>query len=297
MGSAIYRRLLNENYTKLIVRTRSELDLLDQAATREFLRSEKPEIVIVAAALVGGIKANSERPADFISQNLGIQQNLIWGSHEAGVPKLLFLGSSCVYPRETAQPIPESALLSGTLEQTNAPYAIAKIAGMTLCDSISRQYGRSYFTLMPPNVFGDGDNFNPESSHVMAAMILRFHRALPNVAVTCWGSGAPKREFLYSDEVADACLHFLSLDSVPSTINIGTGKSISIKDLAEMVQRVVGHTGEVHWDTTKPDGFPEKTNDVSLADSLGWRATGNLEEQVGQAYRWMLENVDLSRYA
>lgn len=297
MGSAIFRKLLKENYTNLLVRTRSELDLLNQSATQRFLANERPEVVVIAAALVGGIKANSERPADFIAQNLGIQQNLIWGSHEHGVEKLLFLGSSCVYPRETFQPIPETALLSGAPEPTNAPYAIAKIAGMKMCESISKQFGRNYFSLMPPNVFGDGDNFDPVSSHVMAAMILRFHNALPDKSVTCWGSGSPKREFLDADELADACLHFLNLESVPSIINIGRGTSITIRDLAEMVQRVVGHKGKIEWDTTKPDGFPEKTNDVSLASSLGWQATGDLEQQIGRAYRWMLENVDYSRYA
>jgi len=242
--------------------------------------------VIVAAALVGGIKANSERPADFIGVNLAIQQNLVWGSHLAGVPNLLFLGSSCVYPRDTPQPIPESALLSGPPEPTNAPYAVAKIAGLTLCGALRRQYGRNYFTVMPPNVYGPGDNFDPETSHVLAAMIRRFHEALPDKPVVCWGSGLPRREFLTSDETADACVHFLGMDDVPAVVNVGSGRSVTIRELAETVQRVVGHRGPIGWDTSKPDGFPEKTNDVSLAKSLGWSSKTSLEDGVRATYEW-----------
>ncbi len=291
VGSAILRQLQRQGYSNLITRSRSELDLTNQVATRDFLEAEKPEAVVVAAALVGGIKANSTRPADFIGQNLAIQQNLIWGSHLADVQRLLFLGSSCMYPRETAQPIPESALMSGPPEPTNAPYAVAKIAGYFMCEAISRQFGRVYFTAMPPNVYGPGDNFDAQGSHVMAAMIRRFHEHLPDSKVTCWGSGLPKREFLHSDEVGSACVHLLNLDSPPSLVNIGTGTSISIKDLAELVQKVVGHKGEIAWDSSYPDGFPEKTNDVSLLKSLGWESSMALESGVKDAYHWYLENL------
>lgn len=275
----------------MVVRDRSALDLTDQAATYRFLESERPDIVVLAAALVGGIKANSERPAEFIGVNLAIQNNVVWGAHLAGVPRLLFLGSSCVYPRDTPQPIPESALLTGPPEPTNAPYAVAKIAGITLCRSLARQYGREYFTVMPPNVYGPGDNFDRESSHVLAAMVRRFHEALPDKPVVCWGSGTPRREFLTSDDAADACLCFLGLDDVPPVVNIGTGKSVTIRELAETVQRVVGHSGDIGWDTEKPDGFPEKTNDVSLARSLGWDASTSLEDGIRRAYEWYLGSL------
>lgn len=291
VGSAIVRSLERAGVTDVIVRFRDELDLTDQVAALDFLKSAKPDVVVVAAALVGGIKANSTRPADFIGQNLAIQQSLIWGSHQADIPRLLFLGSSCVYPRETPQPIPESALLTGPPEPTNAPYAIAKIAGLTMCEAISRQYGRRYFTVMPPNVYGPGDNFDPEGSHVMAAMIRRFHENLPDTPVTCWGTGSPKREFLHSDDVGDACVFLLGLDEVPSMVNVGTGSSISIKELAETVQRVVGHKGSVSWDTTKPDGFPEKTNDVSRLRGFGWTPKISLEDGIRDAYEWFRSNV------
>lgn len=291
VGSAIVRSLHKLGVSNVLTQSRQKLDLSDEAATRSYLESEKPDVVVVAAALVGGIKANSTRPADFIGQNLAIQQSLIWGSHLAGVPRLLFLGSSCIYPRETPQPIPESALLSGPPEPTNAPYAIAKIAGLYLCKSISEQYGKRYFTVMPPNVYGPGDNFDPESSHVMAAMIRRFHENLPDTPVTCWGSGSPRREFLHSDDVGDACVHLLNLDECPPMVNVGTGTSISIKELAETVQGVVGHKGTISWDTSKPDGFPEKTNDVSLLKSLGWSPRIGLEAGVRDAYQWFLDYV------
>ncbi|MBS1724113.1 MAG: GDP-L-fucose synthase [Armatimonadetes bacterium] len=290
VGSAILRRLQRDG-VETVARTRDQLDLLDQTATRSFLLEEQPDLVVVAAALVGGIKANSTRPAEFIGVNLGIQQNLIWGAHEAGVPNLLFMGSSCIYPRETPQPIPESALLTGPPEPTNAPYAVAKIAGLFLCQSLAKEHGRNYFTVMPPNVYGPGDNFDPEGSHVMAAMIRRFHENLPDTDVVCWGTGAPRREFLHSDEVADACVHLLKLDSPPAMVNIGTGTSVSIKELAETVQAIVGHKGRISWDTSMPDGFPEKTNDVSLLRSLGWTAQSTLAEGIADAYEWFKANV------
>lgn len=290
VGSAIVRRLQKDGVDP-IVRGREQLDLADQGATLAFFKDVRPDIVVDAAALVGGIKANSTRPAEFIGVNLAIQQSVLWGAHLADVPKLLFLGSSCIYPRETPQPIPETALLTGPPEPTNAPYAIAKIAGLALCDAISKQYGRQYFTVMPPNVYGAGDNFDPQGSHVMAAMIRRFHENLPDTPVTCWGTGTPRREFLHSDDVADACVHLVGLESVPSMVNVGTGTSISIKELAETVQRVVGHQGSISWDTNMPDGFPEKTNDVTRLHELGWTAKISLEQGVQDAYEWFKANI------
>ena len=290
VGSAIVRSLLARGYSNILVPTREQLDLTNQVETSTFLQAEKPDIVIDAAAVVGGIQANRSRPAEFIGVNLQIQQNLIWGSHLAGVPRFLFLGSSCMYPRDTSQPIPESAVLTGPLEPTNAPYAVAKIAGAMLCRSISDQFGREYFTVVPPNIYGPQDNFDPESSHVMAAMIRRFHENLPHTNVTCWGTGMPKREFLYVDDAADACLHLLSLDVVPSVVNIGTGRSVSILELAQRVQAVTGHLGTIQWDTSKPDGFPEKTNDVTLLTSLGWAPKTPLTNGIRETYNWFLEN-------
>lgn len=291
VGSAIVRRLEQKGLTNMVVRDRTQLDLQDQLTTQEFLCNERPDVVVVAAALVGGIRANLSRPAEFIGVNLAIQQNLIWGSHLAEVPNLLFLGSSCIYPRETPQPIPETALLSGPPEPTNAPYAVAKIAGLYLCESIHKQYGRNYFTAMPPNVYGPGDNFDPESSHVMAALIRRFHEHLPDKPVVCWGTGAPRREFLHADDVADACVFLIEQDRVPSMVNIGTGTSVSIRALAEKVQKIVGHTGPIEWDSSMPDGFPEKTNDVTRLRSMGWSHQITLDDGIADAYRWFQQKV------
>lgn len=295
VGSAILRALKARGFEHVIVRTRGELDLENQAAVRSFLAAESLDWVIDCAALVGGIEANRSRPADFIGRNLGIQQNLIWGAFEAGIENFCFLGSSCIYPRDADQPMAEDAVLTGSLEPTNAPYAIAKIAGMTLCESIWRQYGRNYFTVMPPNIYGENDNFDPEGSHVMAAMIRRFHEALPHKDVTCWGSGSPRREFLYVDDAADAILFLCESDLSWRTVNIGTGVSVSVKELAETVQSVVGHTGSIGWDTTRPDGYPEKTNDVSRLTGLGWSPTVGLEEGIRRTYRWYLENIEALR--
>ncbi len=291
VGSAIVRRLEAEGSYEILTRTRAELDLQNQAATHAFLASEKPDAVILAAAKVGGIRANSEFPADFIAQNLVIEHNIIWGSHLADVPTLLFLGSSCVYPRETAQPIPESALLSGKPEPTNAPYAIAKIAGIYLCDAITQQFGRRYFTAMPPNVYGPNDNFDLKTSHVLPALIRKFHEAKPHGPVTLWGSGNPKREFLHSDDVADALLFLLNHESAKGLINVGTGSSVTIRDLAETIQRTVGHEGPITWDTSMPDGFPEKTMDVSNLNSMGWHHRIGLDEGIKLAYQWFLDNA------
>ncbi len=291
VGSAIVRALRARGYENIIVRTRQELDLQDQAATYQFLEDEKPDAVVVAAAKVGGIHANRTQPADFIGLNMVIESNLIWGAHLAGIDNLQFLGSSCIYPRETAQPIPESALLTDPPEPTNAPYAIAKIAGLYLCDSISKQHGRNYYTVMPPNVYGPGDNFDPKHSHVIGALLRRFHENLPDGEVVCWGTGTPKREFLHCDELADACVFLLEQEKVEGHINVGTGKSVAIKDLAETIQRVVGHSGKISWDTSMPDGFPEKTMDVSKINEMGWHAKQPLEDGLRDAYEWFQANA------
>lgn len=291
VGSAIVRALLASGHENLLLRTRDELDLANQADTYRFLLQEAPDTVIVAAARVGGIQANRTQPAEFIGENLVIESNLIWGSHLAGVPNLLFLGSSCIYPREATQPIPESALLTGPPEPTNAPYAVAKIAGLFLCDAISAQYGRRYFTVMPPNVFGPGDNFHPEHSHVIGALVRRFHESLPDSPVTCWGTGTPRREFMCSDDLANACIFLLNSGATKGHVNVGTGKSVTIKELAETIQRVVGHSGQILWDTSMPDGFPEKTMDVSMLNALGWKAGVSLEDGLRDAYGWFKANV------
>jgi GDP-L-fucose synthase len=288
VGSAIVRTLQAEGYSNLLLRTRQELDLSDQAAVYRFLQTEKPDWVVLAAAKVGGIKANSTYPADFIGLNLVIEANVIWGAHLAEVPNFLFLGSSCIYPREAPQPIPESALLTAPPEPTNAPYAIAKIAGLFLCDAIRRQHGRNYFTVMPPNVYGPNDNFDPETSHVLPALIRRFHEALPDRPVVCWGTGSPRREFLHSDDVADGLLFLMRQPRVEGHINLGTGSSVTIRELAETVQRVVGHRGPIDWDSSKPDGFPEKTMDVSRLFAMGWRPRIPLEDGIRMAYEWYL---------
>lgn len=292
VGSAIHKRLTAEGYENVVVRTRADLDLLDQSAVNRFFALERPSAVILAAAKVGGIHANRTYPADFIGENLVIETNLIWGAHRADVPHFQFLGSSCIYPRETAQPIPEEALLTGKPEPTNAPYAVAKIAGLVLCESIQRQYGRNYYTIMPPNVYGDRDNYNLQTSHVLPALIRKFHEALPDQTVTCWGSGTPRREFLHSDDVADASVFLLGQEKVEGYLNVGTGSSVSIRDLAETIQRIVGHQGPIEWDTSMPDGFPEKTMDVSKLFALGWRPKVSLEDGIRGAYAWFLANRD-----
>lgn len=294
VGSAIVRGLRAQGFENLVLKTRQELDLENQAAVDAFYQAEGLDWVVMAAAKVGGIGANSTYPADFIGLNLQMECNLIWGAHRAGIGNFCFLGSSCIYPRETPQPIPEEALLTGKPEPTNAPYAVAKIAGLVLCESIRKQFGRNYFTVMPPNIYGPGDNYDLQTSHVLPALIRKFHEAklAGNAPVTCWGTGSPKREFLYSDDVADAIVHLMKLDSVPDMVNVGTGVSISIKNLAEVIQRVVGHTGEIQWDTTKPDGFPEKTNDTSRLTGLGWRPSRTLEEGIALAYASYLSGLE-----
>ena len=301
VGSAIRRKLERDGH-ELITRSRQDLDLTDQAAVRALLSRERPDVTIVAAAKVGGIGANSALPAEFIYQNLMIQNNLIHGSYEAGVERLLFLGSSCIYPKEAAQPMAESALLTGTLEPTNEPYAIAKIAGIKMCESYNRQYGVDYRSVMPTNLYGPNDYFHPKNSHVLPALLMRFHEAAQrgDEEVVVWGSGNPRREFLHVDDMADASLFVLSLDRTDyeaatqpmlSHINVGTGRDVSIAELAGLIANVTGFEGEVSFDASKPDGTMRKLLDVSLLDRLGWSARIDLEDGIRQTYDWFLSNA------
>lgn len=300
VGSAIVRKLEASGITPLMS-SRDQLDLTEQANVRQFLERERPDAVIVAAAKVGGIQANNSQPADFIYQNLMIEANLIHGSFLAGVDRLLFLGSSCIYPRDTIQPIKEESLLTGKLEATNEPYAIAKIAGIKLCESYNRQYGTDYRSIMPTNLYGPGDNFHEANSHVIPALLSRFHVAGQSGAdsVVIWGTGTPRREFLHVDDMAAASLFVLNLpketlstinDPMLSHINVGTGRDISIKDLAETIARVTGFSGRILFDHSKPDGTPQKLLDVSRLTEMGWGAKIGLEEGINQTYEWFVKN-------
>jgi GDP-L-fucose synthase len=293
VGSAIVRRLRQDGYFNLITRTSKELDLREQAAVREFFAAEQPDYVFLAAARVGGILANNSYPADFIYQNLMIEANVIEASRVNGVQKLLCLGSTCIYPRMAPQPLKEEYLLTGPLEKTNEWYAVAKIAGIKLCQAYQRQYGCSFISAMPTNLYGPGDNFDLESSHVMPAMIRKFHEAkvgnLPSV--TIWGTGKPLREFLHVDDCADACLHLMQHYDGEEIVNIGTGTDLSIADLAELVRSVVGYQGGITYDPGKPDGTPRKLVDVSKITGLGWQARIPLEQGVASTYAWFLEQV------
>ena len=306
VGSAIVRVLEKAGDAEIITRTRSELDLLDQAAVFRFFNQHAVDEVYLAAAKVGGIWANNTYPAEFIYQNLIIEANIIHGAFEAGVRKLLFLGSSCIYPKLAEQPIAESSLLQGALEPTNEPYAIAKIAGIKLCESYNRQYGTDYRSVMPTNLYGINDNFHPENSHVVPALLRRFHEAkmqdLPSVTV--WGSGSPMREFLYVDDMAGACLHVMNLPKevygehvlpMSSHINVGTGKDCTIRELANTIARAVGYQGDILWDTSKPDGTPRKLLDVSLLKRLGWQYSVELDEGIERTYQWFLQNQEKFR--
>ncbi|MDA8746841.1 GDP-L-fucose synthase [Litoreibacter sp.] len=303
VGGAIARRLEARDDVDVITRTRAELDLIDQRAVLDFMAAEKPEAVILAAAKVGGIVANDTYPADFIYENLTLQNNIIHGAHLANVDRLLFLGSSCIYPREAEQPMREDALLTGILEPTNEPYAIAKIAGIKMCESYNRQYGRDYRSVMPTNLYGPGDNFHPENSHVIPALMRRFHEAALSGAaeVVLWGSGTPRREFLHVDDMAEASLYVFGMDVadysevVPerlSHVNVGTGEDLPILELAQIVAEVTGFRGEITLDPTKPDGTMRKLMDVSKLDTLGWRAKIGLREGLAQTYQWFLEHQD-----
>jgi GDP-L-fucose synthase len=295
VGAAIVRKLRESGYTNLITRTRTELDLVQQVAVRKFFESERVDQVYLAAAKVGGILANDTYPAEFIYQNLMIEANIIHEAWHAGVKRLLFLGSSCIYPRLAPQPMAESMLLTGVLEATNEPYAIAKIAGIKLCESYNRQYDTDYRSVMPTNLYGPGDNYHSENSHVIPGLLRRFHEAKQSAApeVLIWGTGAPMREFLYVDDMAEACLHVMELSyeaysritqPMLSHVNIGTGEDLSIRDLATMIRDIVGYQGRISFDTSKPDGTPRKLMDVGRLHSLGWRAKIGLREGLALAY-------------
>ncbi|MGY5238260.1 GDP-L-fucose synthase family protein [Clostridium tertium] len=294
VGSAIVRELNKKGYSNIIGKTHKELDLMDAVAVENFFKEEKPEYVFLAAAKVGGIYANSTYPADFIYENLQIQNNVIGNSHKYGVKKLMFLGSSCIYPKMCPQPIKEEYLLSGYLEETNEAYALAKIAGLKMCQYFNKQYGTNFISVMPTNLYGPYDNFHPEHSHVMPALIRRFHEAKVNGAkeVVVWGSGKPLREFLYSEDMADACIYLMENYEGNDFFNIGTGKEITIKGLAELIKEVVGYEGEIVWDSSKPDGTPRKLLDVSRLESQGWKYKMELKDGVKEAYEWYLENYE-----
>ena len=310
VGSAILRRLQARQAAgerlSLLTRTHAELDLTDQAAVRDFFASEKPDVVVLAAAKVGGILANNSYPAEFIYENLMMECNLIHQAYQAGVRQLLFLGSSCIYPKFAPQPMPESSLLTGVLEPTNEPYAIAKIAGIKLCESYNRQYGTDYRSVMPTNLYGPNDNFHPSNSHVVPAMLRRFHEAVASGAseVVVWGTGTPKREFLHVDDMAEASLFVLELDRASyeanvspmlSHINVGTGEDVTIRELAETIAHITGFTGRLRFDTDKPDGTPRKLMDVSRLAAMGWRARISLADGLRDAYGWFLAHANEAR--
>lgn len=294
VGSAILRLLKKEGYTNIITRTREELDLLDDQKVKEFFQTEKPEYVFLAAAKVGGIVANFDTPAEFIYENLKIETNVIHNSYLANVKKLLFLGSSCIYPKLAKQPIKEEYLLSNYLEESNIAYAISKIAGIIMCQKYNKQYGTNFISAMPSNLYGPGDNFNLRNSHVLPALIRKLHEAKESNkdSVEVWGSGSPKREFVYIDDLADACLFLMNNYNDSEIINIGTGKDFSIKELAEIIKEKVGFKGEIKWDTSKPDGTPRKLLDVSKLKGLGWEQKIGLEEGIERTYDWFLDNLD-----
>ena len=300
VGSAIYRNLKNRGYDNFVIRTSSELDLSDQYSVFLFFKKERPEFVFDAAAKVGGILANNTYRAQFIYENMMIQNNLIHAAHEHKVKKLLFLGSSCIYPKLALQPLKEEYLLSGELEYTNEPYAIAKIAGIKMCENYYRQYGDNFISVMPTNLYGPNDNFDLQSSHVLPALIHKFHEAKVNSIdfVELWGSGKPKREFLYVEDLADACVYILENINAEtlygkmevSHINIGCGEDISISKLADMIADIVGYKGKIRYDSSKPDGTPQKLLDISRLKNLGWAPTVTLHEGIRKSYEWYLEN-------
>ena len=301
VGSALMRQLNAQGYSNIVTRTHAELDLTNQSKVTDFFALEKPDYVILAAAKVGGIHANNSYPAAFIHENLAIQSNVIHQSYLAGVKRLLFLGSSCIYPRDCPQPIKEEYLLTGPLEPTNRPYALAKIAGIEMCWSYNRQYNTQYLAAMPTNLYGPGDNYHPENSHVIPALIHKFHQAKINheSSVTIWGTGTPSREFLFSDDMADACLHLMNLpegqfklllasernEGLPPLVNIGVGEDLTIKELTELIGDVVGYSGSLKFDSAKPDGTMRKLMDVGLINSLGWRAKTELKDGLHHAYK------------
>ncbi|MFZ9683047.1 MAG: GDP-L-fucose synthase family protein [Cephaloticoccus sp.] len=286
VGGALVRRFAAESGVELILRTRRELDLTNQAAVNAFYAAEKPDAAIIASAKVGGIHANHAYPADFLYDNLAIAANCIHGAHRAGVKRLLFLGSSCIYPKHAPQPMPEDCLLTGALEPTNEAYAIAKIAGLKLAQYYRQQHGVRFHSAMPTNLYGPGDNYHPQNSHVLPALIRRFHeaKAAGHAEVTAWGTGSPKREFLHVDDLADACAFLLGLENPPDWINVGTGIDVTIRELTEQVAAVTGFAGKITWDASKPDGTPRKLMDVSRLSALGWRARIRLDEGLRRTY-------------
>lgn len=294
VGSAIYRKLKELGFENIVVRISKELDLRDQQAVKEFFETEKPEYVFLAAAKVGGIMANNVYRADFIYENLAIQNNVIHYSHENDVKKLMFLGSSCIYPKMAPQPLKEDYLLTGTLEPTNEPYAIAKIAGIKMVESYRMQYDDNYISVMPTNLYGINDNYHPENSHVLPALIRKFHEAKVNNSptVNIWGSGKPLREFMFADDLADACVFLMENYNDLQFVNIGVGEDISIRELAELIKEVVGFQGDLEFDSSKPDGTPRKLMDVSKLTSLGWKAKTNLKEGIKLAYEDFLKKQE-----
>jgi len=294
VGSAVWRALDNKGYTNLLGKTSTELDLRNQQAVTDFYNQEQPEVVIDAAAKVGGILANNDFPYQFLMENLQIQNNLIDGAHKAGIEKFIFLGSSCIYPKFAAQPLKEECLLTDSLEPTNQWYAIAKITGVKACQAIRKQYNKDYVSLMPTNLYGSFDNFDLESSHVLPAMMRKFHEAKLNKHsdVMLWGTGSPMREFLFVEDMAAAVLYALENKLPEHLYNVGTGKDIEIRKLAETIQEVTGHQGKILWDANKPDGTPRKLMDVSKMKEIGWEYSIELEEGIKKTYQWFLENID-----
>jgi GDP-L-fucose synthase len=288
VGSAIVRAIEGNQKHSWIGRTRSELDLLDRNSVFKFVSSEKPDAIVIAAAKVGGIQANNSQPVEFLSENIQIETNLMDAAHAASIPRLLFLGSSCVYPKFAQQPIKEEYLLTGELEKTNEAYALAKISGLKLVQAYRKQYGHSWISAMPTNMYGPGDNFDLESSHVLPALIRKFDdaKALGAKTVSLWGSGTPRREFLHADDLGEACLFLLEKYDDDVAINVGVGEDVSIKELAELVQAVTGFKGNIEWDVTKPDGTPRKLLDVSKISALGWKATISLKDGISATYEW-----------
>ena len=294
VGSAVWRALQNKGYTNLLGKTSTELDLRNQQAVIDFYKKEQPEVVIDAAAKVGGILANNDFPYQFLMENMQIQNNLIDGAHNASIEKFIFLGSSCIYPKFAPQPLKEEYLLTDSLEPTNEWYAIAKITGVKACQAIRNQYNKEYVSLMPTNLYGSFDNFDLQSSHVLPAMLRKFHEAKlnKNLDVILWGSGTPMREFLFVDDMAEAVVFALENNLPEYLYNIGTGKDISIKQLAETIQKVIGHQGEIIWDAEKPDGTPRKLMDVSKMKAMGWQYSTELEDGIKKTYQWYVENKD-----
>jgi GDP-L-fucose synthase len=297
VGGAVVRNLQANGYGEIITRTRAELDLISTGAVRDFFKEQRPQLVVVAAARVGGIKANNDFPVEFLLDNLKIQNNLIEAAHEFGARKLVFLGSSCIYPKFAPQPIPESALLTGPLEPTNEPYALAKIAGIKLCQAYAREHGSNFISLMPTNMYGPGDNFDLQSSHVLPALLRKVHEAktADSREVTVWGSGTPRREFLHVDDLAEATRFLLEKYDSPEIINVGCGEDVSIRELAELICDVVGFGGELVFDSTKPDGTPRKLLDIAKIKALGWSPKVPLREGIAETYKWFLANPEKTK--